>query len=65
VDTKPLAIMAAFSTQSLRTRLDGLSMSQESIETLSLWLMHHRTHAKQVIQTFKSSISSPVICKEI
>eukprot|EP00041_Stephanoeca_diplocostata_P010398 m.165299 g.165299 ORF g.165299 m.165299 type:complete len:111 (-) comp18133_c0_seq4:1108-1440(-) len=34
-----------YSDSSFLERLSALSSSQQSIQTLSLWLIHHRTHA--------------------
>ena len=37
--------MSSFSEQVLQEKLSRLTVSQDSIETLSSWIIHHRTHA--------------------
>ena len=37
--------MSSFSEHVLQEKLSRLSASQDSIETLSSWIIHHRTHA--------------------
>ncbi|ESN99499.1 hypothetical protein HELRODRAFT_84234 [Helobdella robusta] len=41
--------MASFSESGLVKKLDELNNSQQSIQTLSLWLIHHRKHSKSVV----------------
>jgi len=45
--------MSAFSETALETKLTDLNPSQQSIQTLSLWLIHHRKHAKKIVLTWK------------
>jgi len=45
--------MSAFSDTALETKLTDLNPSQQSIQTLSLWLIHHRKHAKKIVATWK------------
>jgi len=45
--------MSAFSETALETKLTDLNPSQQSIQTLSLWLIHHRKHAKKIVMTWK------------
>lgn len=45
--------MSAFSETALETKLTELNPSQQSIQTLSLWLIHHRKHAKKIVATWK------------
>lgn len=40
--------MSSFSEQALLEKLDRLSSSQESIETLSMWIIHHRANAPAI-----------------
>ena len=40
--------MAAFSEDNLIKKLTDLNNSQQSIQTLSLWLIHHRKHANVI-----------------
>ncbi len=37
--------MSSFTVQALEEKLSRLSASQDSIETLSLWIIHHKAHA--------------------
>ncbi|KAK3873744.1 hypothetical protein Pmani_021326 [Petrolisthes manimaculis] len=41
--------MASFNEDSLKKKLDDLNMSQQSIQTVSLWLIHHKKHAHTVV----------------
>jgi len=43
-------IMAAFSEDNLIKKLADLNNSQQSIQTLSLWLIHHRKHSKAITE---------------
>lgn len=45
--------MSAFSETALETKLTDLNPSQQSIQTLSLWLIHHRKHAKKIVLAWK------------
>ena len=42
----------SFSGSTLEKKLSELSNSQQSIQTLSLWLIHHRKHAKTVVEVW-------------
>jgi regulator of Ty1 transposition protein 103 len=42
----------SFSSSVLEKKLAELSNSQQSIQTLSLWLIHHRKHAKIVVDVW-------------
>lgn len=42
----------SFSGSALEKKLGELSNSQQSIQTLSLWLIHHRKHAKTVVDVW-------------
>ncbi|CAG5891716.1 unnamed protein product [Menidia menidia] len=41
--------MSAFSEAALEKKLSELSNSQQSVQTLSLWLIHHRKHSKTIV----------------
>ncbi|XP_060627792.1 regulation of nuclear pre-mRNA domain-containing protein 1B isoform X1 [Anolis sagrei] len=41
--------MSSFSESALERKLSELSNSQQSVQTLSLWLIHHRKHAAPVV----------------
>ncbi len=44
--------MSSYSIQTLTEKLDRLSLSQDSIETLSLWMIHHKSKAKTSVDTW-------------
>ncbi|KAI1285494.1 Regulation of nuclear pre-mRNA domain-containing protein 1B [Halotydeus destructor] len=48
--------MAGFTTEALSKKLQELNPSQQSIQTLSLWLIHHRKHNKVVVQTWATEV---------
>lgn len=42
----------SFSESSLLKKLQELNSSQQSVQTLSLWLIHHRRFSKIVVSTW-------------
>lgn len=44
--------MAGFTENALIRKLQELNSSQQSIQTLSLWLIHHRKHHAAVVKTW-------------
>ncbi|XP_031570374.1 regulation of nuclear pre-mRNA domain-containing protein 1B-like [Actinia tenebrosa] len=48
--------MTSFSASTLEKKLNDLSNTQQSVQTLSLWLIHHRKHAKLVVQTWNKEV---------
>ncbi|XP_038070019.1 regulation of nuclear pre-mRNA domain-containing protein 1B-like [Patiria miniata] len=42
--------MSSFSEGALTEKLAGLTNSQQSIQTMSLWLIHHRKHARKIVK---------------
>ncbi|XP_054286875.1 regulation of nuclear pre-mRNA domain-containing protein 1B isoform X1 [Macrosteles quadrilineatus] len=42
--------MAGFTDTALSKKLDDLNASQQSIQTLSLWLIHHRKHHEAIVK---------------
>lgn len=48
--------MTGFANQTLERKLVDLNNSQQSIQTLSLWLIHHRKHHKSIVQTWFSEL---------
>ncbi|XP_055373472.1 regulation of nuclear pre-mRNA domain-containing protein 1B [Condylostylus longicornis] len=44
--------MSAFTEQALLKKLFELNSSQQSIQTLSLWLIHHRKHHVGIVKTW-------------
>lgn len=49
---------AAFSTQILNEKLSKLNNSQQSIESLSNWCIHHRKKARQIVEIWEKLFSS-------
>ncbi|XP_050725631.1 regulation of nuclear pre-mRNA domain-containing protein 1B-like isoform X2 [Eriocheir sinensis] len=50
--------MASFNEDSLKKKLDDLNMSQQSIQTVSLWLIHHKKHAHTVVNVWYRELIS-------
>ncbi|KAK6630984.1 hypothetical protein RUM44_003156 [Polyplax serrata] len=48
--------MAAFSEGALIKKLADLNPSQQSIQTLSLWLIHHRKHYAAIVQVWHKEL---------
>lgn len=46
----------AFSDQSFRGKLAELNTTQQSIQTLSLWLIHHRKHAETYVSIWNAEL---------
>lgn len=44
--------MSTFSVQALEEKLSRLSLSQDSIETLSLWITQYKAHAKDSVEVW-------------
>lgn len=44
--------MSGFTDSALEKKLSELNNSQQSIQTLSLWLIHHRKHHKTIVQVW-------------
>ena len=44
--------MSGFSEAVLEKKLGELNNSQQSIQTLSLWLIHHRKHHAAIVKTW-------------
>ncbi|XP_067128533.1 regulation of nuclear pre-mRNA domain-containing protein 1B isoform X2 [Centruroides vittatus] len=44
--------MSGFTESALEKKLIELNNSQQSIQTLSLWLIHHRKHHKSIVQVW-------------
>jgi len=40
----------------MEKKIKTLTMSQQSIQTLSLWCIHHRKHAKNIVQNWQKDI---------
>ena len=50
--------MSFFTVQVLQEKLSRLTLSQDSIETLSLWIIHHKAHASTSIEVWMEDIQS-------
>ncbi|XP_039592253.1 regulation of nuclear pre-mRNA domain-containing protein 1A-like isoform X2 [Polypterus senegalus] len=48
--------MSAFSETALEKKLLELSSSQQSVQTLSLWLIHHRKHSKTIVTVWNREL---------
>lgn len=44
--------MSAFTESALIKKLVDLNPSQQSIQTLSLWLIHHRKHHSNIVKSW-------------
>lgn len=50
--------MSGFTESGLNKRLKELNSSQQSIQTLSLWLIHHRKYAHTVVKIWAKELST-------
>ncbi|KAK7077044.1 Regulation of nuclear pre-mRNA domain-containing protein 1A [Halocaridina rubra] len=50
--------MASFNEDSLKKKLDDLNVSTQSIQTVSLWLIHHKKHANTVVNVWSKELLS-------
>eukprot|EP00731_Ephydatia_muelleri_P016564 Em0009g988a len=50
--------MSSFSVQALQEKLSRLTPSQDSIETLSLWIIHHQAYAPTSVTIWLESLRS-------
>ena len=57
--------MAGFTQQAFEKKLSELNTSQQSIQTLSLWLIHHRKHYKTIVQTWFKELKKGWLIKVI
>lgn len=48
--------MSSFSEESLEEKLADLNQSQQSIQGLSLWLVHHRKHHSKIVSTWQREL---------
>ncbi|KAJ8260084.1 hypothetical protein GJAV_G00176870 [Gymnothorax javanicus] len=44
--------MSSFSESALEKKLSELSNSQQSVQTLSLWIIHHRKHSSSIVNVW-------------
>lgn len=57
--------MTGFTEGSLNSRLKELNSSQQSIQTLSLWLIHHRKYAHTVVKIWSKEILAGLESKQL
>ncbi|XP_016933290.2 regulation of nuclear pre-mRNA domain-containing protein 1B [Drosophila suzukii] len=50
--------MSAFTESALLKKLAELNSSQQSIQTLSLWLIHHRKHSAAIVKTWQRELEN-------
>lgn len=50
------ATMSSFSESALEKKLSELSNSQQSVQTLSLWLIHHRKHSRPIVTVWEREL---------
>ncbi|XP_016982989.2 regulation of nuclear pre-mRNA domain-containing protein 1B [Drosophila rhopaloa] len=50
--------MSAFTETALLKKLGELNSSQQSIQTLSLWLIHHRKHSAAIVKTWQRELEN-------
>ncbi|KAJ6221305.1 hypothetical protein RDWZM_007117 [Blomia tropicalis] len=48
--------MSGFTQQALEKKLTDLNSSQQSIQTLSLWLIHHKKHCRTIVQIWMKEL---------
>uniref|UniRef100_A0A8C6A7X7 CID domain-containing protein n=1 Tax=Marmota marmota marmota TaxID=9994 RepID=A0A8C6A7X7_MARMA len=48
--------MSAFSEEALEKKLSELSNSQQSVQTLSLWLIHHHKHLRPMVTVWEREL---------
>ena len=47
--------MSSFNRKSLQDKLHRLNSSQESVETLSHWIIHHKQYAEDSVKIWKET----------
>ncbi|KAH8365610.1 hypothetical protein KR093_002736 [Drosophila rubida] len=57
--------MSAFTESALIKKLSELNTSQQSIQTLSLWLIHHRKHHTVIVQTWQRELQKVPEAKKL
>nr|XP_027198516.1 regulation of nuclear pre-mRNA domain-containing protein 1B-like [Dermatophagoides pteronyssinus] len=57
--------MSGFTQQAFEKKLNELNSSQQSIQTVSLWLIHHRKHYKSIVQTWFQSLKKAKPAKRL
>uniref|UniRef100_G3NM17 Regulation of nuclear pre-mRNA domain-containing protein 1A n=1 Tax=Gasterosteus aculeatus TaxID=69293 RepID=G3NM17_GASAC len=57
--------MSAFSEAALEKKLSELSNSQQSVQTLSLWLIHHRKHARTIVNVWLNELKKGKVSRKL
>ncbi|XP_048848445.1 regulation of nuclear pre-mRNA domain-containing protein 1A-like isoform X1 [Brienomyrus brachyistius] len=57
--------MSAFSEAALEKKLSELSNSQQSVQTLSLWLIHHRKHSKTIVTVWYNELKKAKVSRKL
>ncbi|XP_064835844.1 regulation of nuclear pre-mRNA domain-containing protein 1A-like isoform X1 [Oncorhynchus masou masou] len=57
--------MSAFSEAALEKKLSELSNSQQSVQTLSLWLIHHRKHSKTIVNVWFNELKKAKVSRKL
>ncbi|KAH8272395.1 hypothetical protein KR018_007695 [Drosophila ironensis] len=57
--------MSAFTESALLKKLAELNSSQQSIQTLSLWLIHHRKHSAAIVKTWQRELENVPEAKKL
>lgn len=52
--------MAGFTESGLCKKLEDLNTSQHSIQTLSLWVIHHRKHYQTIVKTWMKELEKGI-----
>ena len=55
--------MSTFSAQALEDKISRLSLSQDSIETLSLWITQYKAYAKDTVDVWLAEIKKGTLYK--
>ena len=53
--------MSNFSTSSLVKKLRDLTTSQQSVQGLSNWMIHHRKHAKVALEVWQREFTKGIV----
>lgn len=54
--------MSTFQEGTLLKKLVDLNETQQSIQTLSLWVIHHRKHSKEIVQIWIRELQKGSVC---
>uniref|UniRef100_A0A672PPP4 Regulation of nuclear pre-mRNA domain containing 1A n=1 Tax=Sinocyclocheilus grahami TaxID=75366 RepID=A0A672PPP4_SINGR len=57
--------MSVFSEPALEKKLSELSNSQQSVQTLSLWLIHHRKHSKTIVKVWYNELKKAQVSRKL